>query len=712
MTLRPRHPDTHGHFRALISQRLDERLSTEDSRALRSHLLTCARCRAADRDYRAQRILLRAPSVAVPPRDLWARTSTALDREVTGSGRSGATHEPIELRGGTRRGAIASLVGLALVVAVVGSQLDGTDGGALKPSGVSAAPTPIEVPTQELAFVGHDDAGFAIYRTEVSMVCPERAVDCATVISRNREVVRLGGSANLKPSSVAFHPQRDKVAIAATVGRGESIYVVLLKPVGRSIDANATDAPRTSAPWTPVPTATFAVVPTSTSPSAIATAVPATPPHSTPRVDSPSPGTNPTRTPGSTGSPRASLLGPTIQPPTEAPTSQPTAAPPVAGVTPPVAGVTPSDALPADIQPILQDVLPAGAEPAWSPDGDTLAFSAMPADGSHGPDIYTWRAGAQKATRLTEDHRSYFASWAGGRIVASRAGQPGRLGAAVPRVTNIVIDLVTGEQRRIAAAGLWLPVVDPTERFAVVWRGELRQAGRVIQPAAGALYLADWRRLDPFRASAGTAPQVGEGARRPGYAEDESYPPSLPAVPAPTSTQSVASLPAVTPSAARRRTRPPATPTTPEPSPAATPQPTAPGTPEAADRQRPTDAAARAQAVEPGRDPRTDPVLEWLVRWNTDGDAYGFWIAETPGAEWGRLAIVGVDHVTGRIDRDETLLGPTLARRSFTIGQDRVAWVAPVDDQPDGELRVRTWGPNGNGTVRIRGLDGEGVPGF
>jgi hypothetical protein len=124
------------------------------------------------------------------------------------------------------------------------------------------------------------------------------------------------------------------------------------------------------------------------------------------------------------------------------------------------------------------------------------------------------------------------------------------------------------------------------------------------------------------------------------------------------------------------------------------------------------DPTADAQAIEPGRDSHFDPVLDWHVRWNTDGDAYGYWVAESRAASWGRLAIVGIDRSTGRIDRDATLLGPTLARRTFTVGQDRVAWVAPVDDQPEGELRVRTWGPNGNGTVRIRDLDGEGVPGF
>jgi hypothetical protein len=141
--------------------------------------------------------------------------------------------------------------------------------------------------------------------------------------------------------------------------------------------------------------------------------------------------------------------------------------------------------------------------------------------------------------------------------------------------------------------------------------------------------------------------------------------------------------------------------------PAATPEPTPTATPEST-----PDAGADALALEPDRDVDSDPVIDWVGRWNSAGDAYGFWVAETPGAQWGRLTIASIDRSTGEVDPG-TLLGPTLAKRMFSLGQDRVAWVAPVDDQPDGELRVRTWGPNGSGTIRIKDMDtGQGVPGF
>jgi hypothetical protein len=47
------------------------------------------------------------------------------------------------------------------------------------------------------------------------------------------------------------------------------------------------------------------------------------------------------------------------------------------------------------------------------------------------------------------------------------------------------------------------------------------------------------------------------------------------------------------------------------------------------------------------------------------------------------------------------------------LGEDRVAWVAPAEDRPDGELRLRTWGPRGYGSLRIREFDvSTGLPAF
>ena len=88
-------------------------------------------------------------------------------------------------------------------------------------------------------------------------------------------------------------------------------------------------------------------------------------------------------------------------------------------------------------------------------------------------------------------------------------------------------------------------------------------------------------------------------------------------------------------------------------------------------------------------------------------------MADAHGASWGRLTVLHVVPETGRIDRATTLLGPTLARRSFTLGEERIAWVAPADEGADGELRVRTWGLPGEGSLRIRDIRlRNGIPAF
>ena len=115
-------------------------------------------------------------------------------------------------------------------------------------------------------------------------------------------------------------------------------------------------------------------------------------------------------------------------------------------------------------------------------------------------------------------------------------------------------------------------------------------------------------------------------------------------------------------------------------------------------------------AIDLGRDPVSAPVVDWQVRWSTDGQVLGIWIADAAGETWGRLTVLAIDPATHQVSAGEPLLSPSLARRGFTLGFSRVAWVAPSEDNPDGELRIRTWGgDDGVGGLRVRPAELEEV---
>jgi hypothetical protein len=95
-------------------------------------------------------------------------------------------------------------------------------------------------------------------------------------------------------------------------------------------------------------------------------------------------------------------------------------------------------------------------------------------------------------------------------------------------------------------------------------------------------------------------------------------------------------------------------------------------------------------------------VVDWQARWSLDGQVLGVWLADTLGSTWGRLAVMAVDTETDQVQTADPLLSATLARRGFSLGFSRVAWVAPSDDNPDGELRIRTWGDDGVGGLRLQ----------
>ena len=130
---------------------------------------------------------------------------------------------------------------------------------------------------------------------------------------------------------------------------------------------------------------------------------------------------------------------------------------------------------------------------AYAPDGSAFAFTARPADGSHGPDIYVWNVGDAEATPITSDHRSVFGSWAGDTIVGStvvtsddgQTNEPAAFTWSPDGGTNVPLP----------QAGLaWRPAVDPSEGSAVYWAGTLKPSDDNLgwETVAGRLVLGRW----------------------------------------------------------------------------------------------------------------------------------------------------------------------------------------------------------------------------
>lgn len=619
----------HARFQVLLAHSLDAPLEADEADRLAAHLSTCPICRTIAEGYADDRRLLQALRRPEPPRDLWARTATALDHEVTRP-----DHRPAAISLGT-------LAGLAAVLALVGSQI-----GPRPPVGPQPGATPFAITPQSLAFLTREGDQLALFSTQISEVCPAPVFDCSQSSPTAETFVRV--SSDLQPSGLAVGVD-GRLLITGRDAHGHAVFGIVrldeaVSPGSRPVGSGAaTSGPAGSSgsPPSPAPSSRRSMNGASSAP------------------------TSPVPTPTAGG---PSSLGRTAPPS--------------------IVPVTPT--LP-QVQPILSDVIQTGSPAAWSPDGSMLAFSAMPADGAHGPDVYVWRPGDDVAKSLTDDHRSSFACWVDDRILVSRvaaltdgptspapaataagalasatttassssAGSPATpaAGTTTAHVETLLLDPASGHSTAVGGLqGAWLPSVDPTGRFVAYWRGTFTRDGPMIEPQAGRLWITTWTSLDPLPSP---APFAGSS---------------------PSSTRPQRSTPVPRSISAPRS---PASPT-PGALPTATPLS--------------LDAAA-------------GPITEWRIRWADDGNALGLWLAPDAAAQVGQLTVISPpDPVSGE---EAVLLAPTAAARgAFAMGLDRVAWVVPIDSAA-GELRVATWGPLGPGGVRLRQLDSsEGVPAF
>ena len=627
----------HERFVELLSAALDEELTGHEQHELSEHLPECGRCRQVRGDLLAQRELLRRLPPSVPPRDLWARTSVILDREL-------ARHRPAVRPAISRGPLLTTAAVLAVSLVLVSAELDVSRQPPSTDSPGVVQPTPFSITGQPLAYLGTSADGVVLYRKQVDKVCPINALGC--IVEDTGQPVFIAVPPEVRPQNLSVSPNGEYIAITGRGHDREAVFALSVKPAA-----------------TPLPTAV---------------------PMITPPED----------------------VGPGQQSPPASGSAEPSPPQVAASAQPSLATVT-----------ILDDVLTAGAPPAWSADGATLAFSALPADGSHGPDVYLWQAGDERARRLTSDRASYFASWAGNRIVISRVvPQTSEDGSA--RILTVVHDPASGEERSVAAADLWLPLVSPTGHAVATWQGSMNLNGTQATPLDGALYVTDWSSLDPFSvdarreqspAPADDEPAPSEPADSPATDDESSGASSDPMITLPPDEdEAETAVPSAGPSA-----EPSA-----EPSAGPTGEPSAePGTDDATDdpTASPGEATPAPSIELIELELRIDDdrlLVDWQVRWSSDATAIGVWVADAPGASWGELAVFAVNS-EARAATGQPLVKPMLAGRHFTLGRDRVAWITPADGSLDGEVRVTTWGAGGEGGLRFPSSDlREVVPGF
>jgi Putative zinc-finger/WD40-like Beta Propeller Repeat len=426
--------DDHARARTRLAERIDGPLGLAESTWLDEHLAACPSCAAMAAAFEDDRLALRAlgDQPPEPPRDLWARTAAAIEAEA------GPVRQRLPVGVLSGLAVVALVAGVSLLSGTIlfyddsGSGVKGDDGIELPPGssvavGPAVEPTPFAV---DAGAVGWIDQGpnAGVHRATIDKVCPVKAVAGCPALETSRDTTALAFTGDTK-TIVGSPSHRQAVAIAKSSTGGDDVVVVALPEPAETVAPSAAPAAPSSPP--------------ATSPAPVSTA---------------------------SGAPAASAeVDPSVQP----------SASPLLSPEPSVAN---SVAIASGIEVV-------GESAAFSPDGSWFAFTARPADGNGGADVYVWRVGDGEAVKVTDDGTSYFASWSGNEMIASR---PSERESEDPGPVSVRIDPATRTERE--AGDLWRPIVDPTGRFAIAWDGslELNEASETWSPARGRLELRRW----------------------------------------------------------------------------------------------------------------------------------------------------------------------------------------------------------------------------
>jgi hypothetical protein len=650
----------HKNARALASLAIDSRLGPADAAWLDKHLIGCADCQAAANDYRAIHDEFRGLVAPEPPRDLWARTSAALDSvdragagRVRGFGRTGLAGLNLGHLARNRISLVTAMAA-AVVVLVVGTSFlsHGTlFSPAAAPShttNVAIASAPATGGTQNaLAVVGGTSYWVApengIYQIKGGVAhCTGSPENCAVT---NGQGVVLGSVASKTAVSVVISPNATRAAV------WNASKIVILPLTENSPKTVAIDL------LTPQPVA-----------SPVAT--PATPAA----TDS--------TTPNATDAAGATISA----------TEQPVATPAPATPAPPAASATSA----SGTQPaaILDGYKILGRAPEFSSNGQWVAFSARPSNVGSGSDVFIWRVGWARAQAVTAGHADLFAGWLGTRILISEFAAPSSAPIATPialaTASDTTADATNAPAADAPAAGapatdatptpapvfggqtgpeaisyvydpltsvVWeigrpmlMPVVDPTGRYVVYWSGSLAfdQTTGLYGPGRGDFYFDVWSHLNLVSAHLG-----GDGGLSP--------------TPAPTI------APTEAPTAAA------------QPSDSSSPLALADGAivaRVASPAGIPPLVVAQSSSRLPERVPVDSipgAVTSWSVRWDATGQFVAIWVADAGPTDVGNVTLFGVTPGTDLLNVDIPLLSAP-ARSTIQFDDASFVYTSPAGD--------------------------------
>jgi hypothetical protein len=465
MTLpfRRRHHDddaSHDRARALMSAGFIGPLPDPDQAWLDDHVARCPECRADQEGYLADRALLQSLRDAppAPPRDLWARTAAAIEREGRAGGRRGIFDR---ILGPLPRGVpVAPLAGVLVAAVVLVVALMPPGQATLPPTSfpsdiagrpATPGPTALSVDNQVAYVQAAGDGHYTLVITKLAEVCPTGDENCAPLPSGRPTDIQLAA----RPQAVVLSPDSGQVAVVTSPGDVDASVIIVSVA-------------------TPLPTGGSAAP--SVAPSVRPTAS---------AVSSESPAGSPVTGPSGAPAPNGHAI--------------------IRGVV-----VVGSPAYSDDGAWFAFSARPrdGSAGPdlyAWHV-GDDAATRLTTDGATYFSGWYDGRIVASSVQVATlPDATSAPSGGSSGNPVspAPSAATPAASEATVPaspspaleaHPASFLLDPATGARTRFARDDVWLPSIDRTGRFVAYWSGTITPSadGHGWRPATGSLVLDGW----------------------------------------------------------------------------------------------------------------------------------------------------------------------------------------------------------------------------